>query len=120
MNLTEYQKKAMETCLPESKNELYMLMGLAEECGELQGKFSKAIRHGAIKFDGNQLVSNMSADEYVDWLDAVLKEMGDCLWMLAGLASVLEIGLDTIAQANIDKLASRKKRNVIDGAGDNR
>lgn len=120
MTLKEYQKRAMETCLPESKNELYMLMELAEECGELHGKFAKAIRHGSIRFDGNEFVSNMSATDYVDWLDSVIREIGDVLWGLAGLASVLEVSLDEIAEENLKKLASRKKRAVIDGAGDNR
>ena len=120
MEIREYQKKAMETCLPESKNELYMLMEIAEECGELHGKFAKAIRHGAIRFDGNELVSNMSATDYVDWLDSVIKEAGDILWGLAGLAHVIEIPLEEIAKENLKKLASRKQRQVIDGSGDNR
>lgn len=120
MTLDEYQQKAMETCLPESENELYMLMEIAEECGELQGKFSKAIRHGAIKFVDNKLASNMSEEEYVDWLVSVLKEIGDIMWGIAGLATVLSVPLGSIAQSNLNKLASRKKRNVIDGAGDNR
>ena len=120
MTLNEYQKLAMRTCLPKSRNTLYMLSEIAEEVGELHGKFAKAIRHGALVFNNNDYESKMSADEYVEWLDSVIAEAGDILWGLAGLASVLEVNLEEIGQENLNKLASRQKRNKIDGAGDNR
>ena len=119
--MNDYQKAAMSTCLPESENVLYMLLGLQEEVGELAGKFSKAIRHGAIKFNGNQLeVSGMNEVEHGEWKEMVMKELGDCLWMLSGVASVLDQPLESIAQLNLQKLASRKERKLIDGSGDNR
>ena len=55
MELNEYQRLAMTTCMDSSENPLYMLFMLGEEIGELQGKFSKAIRKGKIRFDGNSL-----------------------------------------------------------------
>ena len=120
MELNEYQNRAMETCLPNAQNPLYMLMELAEECGELQGKFSKAIRHGDIRFDGNLLASHMSSDDFADWYVSVVKEIGDILWGVAGIARVMDLSLESVANENLKKLASRKQRSVIDGAGDNR
>jgi NTP pyrophosphatase (non-canonical NTP hydrolase) len=48
------------------------------------------------------------------------KEAGDILWQLSGLCSVMGWRLEEIAQQNLDKLADRKSRQVIDGSGDNR
>lgn len=47
-------------------------------------------------------------------------EAGDILWQLAGLCSVMGWDLEQIALMNLEKLASRQKRGVIDGNGDNR
>lgn len=47
-------------------------------------------------------------------------EAGDVLWQLAGLCSVMGWDLEQIALMNLEKLASRQKRGVIDGNGDNR
>ena len=76
LSLNEYQRRAMETCLPTANNFSYMMLNLVAEAG-------------------------------------------DILWQLSGLCSVMGWPLEDIAQANLDKLASRK-RNVIDGNGDNR
>ncbi len=48
------------------------------------------------------------------------KELGDVLWYVAQLASELELDLDTIAQANLNKLLSRQQRGVLSGSGDDR
>ena len=37
MELNEYQKKAMTTCMESSNNPLYMLFMLGEEVGNTQG-----------------------------------------------------------------------------------
>jgi hypothetical protein len=42
------------------------------------------------------------------------------LWYISALASDLDISLDDVAQANVDKLQSRKDRGKIGGSGDNR
>jgi len=42
------------------------------------------------------------------------------LWYVAQLATELGLELDQVAQANLDKLASRSARNVISGSGDSR
>ena len=48
------------------------------------------------------------------------KELGDILWQTAGFAYVMGWTLEEGAKGNLDKLASRKQRGVIDGEGDNR
>jgi NTP pyrophosphatase (non-canonical NTP hydrolase) len=54
-------------------------------------------------------------------LDAELKkEAGDILWQLSGLCQVMGWELEDVATGNLDKLASRQRRGVIDGNGDNR
>lgn len=121
MTLNEYQKKAMTTCLNSSRNPLYMLFMLGEEVGELQGKFSKAIRKGWITFVDNKFVVNkdkVNDEEIMKWLELVEKEMGDVLWGLAGLCEVLNWSLEEIAHINLNKLAARKAIGTIDGNGD--
>jgi NTP pyrophosphatase (non-canonical NTP hydrolase) len=51
---------------------------------------------------------------------ALMLELGDVLWYVAQLASELGFELDQIAEANLQKLASRAARNVIAGSGDHR
>lgn len=121
MELNTYQEKAMSTCMKTSANPLYMLFMLGEEVGELQGKFSKAIRKGWISFYENEMrvnILSVDRDEIKDWLDLVKKEIGDCLWGIAGVADVMNWTLEEVGQANLDKLAARKVAGTIDGNGD--
>ena len=121
MTLNEYQEKAMTTCMESSHNPLYMLFMLGEEIGELQGKFSKAIRKGWITFVDNKFVVNkykVSDEEIMKWLELVEKETGDVLWGLAGLCDVCNWSLGEIAEINLEKLAARKAIGTIDGNGD--
>ena len=119
LTLNEYQQKAMTTCMDSSNNPLYMLFMLGEEVGELQGKFSKAIRKGNIKFDNNKLECVNRKVEFIDeFEDLVKKELGDILWGVAGLCHVKGWTLEDVAQTNLDKLAARKAIGTIDGSGD--
>ena len=130
MELNEYQDKAMSTCMKSCNNHSYMLLNLVAEVGEFSGKLAKAIRKGQVSIGGlspdnkNRLTIPSFPPE-VDFdilaFDAELKkEAGDILWQLAGLCRVLGWSLDDIANGNLDKLASRQQRGVIDGDGDNR
>jgi hypothetical protein len=105
-----------------SANPLYMLFMLGEEIGELQGKFSKAIRKGMIYFEKNELVFTDKATDkdIAEWEDLVAKECGDILWGVAGICHVMGWKLENIGQVNLDKLATRKEAGTIDGNGDNR
>lgn len=120
LTLNEYQERAMTTCMPTSANPLYMLFMLGEEIGELQGKFSKAIRKGKIRFENNELVftTNTTQNEIEEWDDLVAKECGDILWGIAGICKVMGWQLGNIGHINLDKLAARKAIGTIDGNGD--
>ena len=120
LTLNEYQKKAMTTCMESSDNMLYMMMGLCEEVGELQGKFSKGIRKKNIEATSlnNFRCFDMEYNEYEEWLELVQKEVGDVLWMVAGFCNVMGWSLEEVAKLNLDKLAARKAVGTIDGNGD--
>jgi NTP pyrophosphatase (non-canonical NTP hydrolase) len=51
---------------------------------------------------------------------AMSKELGDVLWYVAQIASELDLDLELIAQANLEKLLSRQRRGVLSGSGDER
>ena len=109
MDLNHYQTTALETAIypNQGQNFTYPVLGLLGEAGEVADKLKKVIRDD----DGVLTVSVR---------DAVAKELGDVLWYLAVLSYELDYDLNTIAQNNLDKLASRKARGVISGSGDNR
>lgn len=123
MTLNEYQQQAMTTCLPEANNFTYMMLNLTGEVGEFAGKVAKAIRKGQVKMlrtgDFNYHIS-MDRSDIESHKEELAKEAGDILWQLSGLCTVMGWQLEDIAQQNLDKLADRKSRQVIDGSGDNR
>jgi NTP pyrophosphatase (non-canonical NTP hydrolase) len=102
---------------------MYMLFGLAEEVGELHGKFAKNIRNGMID-DSDNFDFGWGTDRDVKdietSLELVKSEAGDVLWMLAGFCAKMGWSLEDIARKNIDKLKDRQERGVIVGEGDNR
>lgn len=119
MTLNEYQEKAMTTCMESSRNPLYMLLMLGEEVGELQGKFSKAIRKGNIQFNKNQMENTLNYfQDRAEWIALVIKEIGDVLWGCAGICEVMGWSLEEVAQMNLTKLSARKEAGTIDGNGD--
>jgi len=52
--------------------------------------------------------------------ESIGDEVGDCLWYIANICTDLGLGMENIAQRNLDKLNSRLARGVIQGSGDNR
>lgn len=123
MTLNEYQQQAMTTCLPEANNFTYMMLNLTGEVGEFAGKVAKAIRKGQYKMKPNGdlcAAISLSLKDHINLHDELAKEAGDILWQLSGLCTVMGWSLEDIAQQNLDKLADRKSRQVIDGSGDNR
>lgn len=117
MELNEYQKQAMTTCTESSRNFSYMMMNLVGEVGEFAGKVAKHIRKEEFAINQND-IDHWYIDH--DELDALKKELGDILWQLSGLCTVLDFSLEDIAKENLEKLRSRKVRGVIVGNGDNR
>lgn len=122
MTLNEYQQAAMSTCTMSSHNMVYMLMGLCEEVGELQGKFSKAVRKKQLYANSyNQFIPTKEWFGHLNELrEDIKKEAGDVAWMLAGFCKVMGWTLEEVCQLNLDKLESRQQRGVIVGEGDNR
>lgn len=109
MDFKEYQTEARKTALYE--DEVYPLLGLAEEVGEFVGIAAKAHR-------GDDLEARYGSYEGIR--KAYVKEAGDVLWMLTNCLAELEIDLEEVAQANIEKLRDRQARGVLKGAGDDR
>lgn len=121
MELNDYQKQAMSTCMPSCKNYSYMFDNLVGEVGEFGGKVGKLHRSGLIKYsEDGDIVPQMFVTEWTHHCGELMKEAGDILWQLAGVCEVMGWKLEDVAQQNLQKLASRKKRGVIDGNGDNR
>lgn len=120
MEINEYQKKAMSTCLPSCDNISYMSLGLVSEVGELAGKIAKAIRKEELKIDYNELVKRdkISEEEMMSLMAGIVGEIGDCAWFLAGICHTLGLSLEEVATANLAKLAERKKLGTIIGNGD--
>ena len=131
MELNEYQRRAMTTCMPSSENFSYMLLNLVGEVGEFASKVAKGIRknHCSIGLEPNiadayDIANETTANElwqffgFEERLEELKKEAGDILWQLSGLCSVMGWGLEDIAQMNLDKLAARKEAGTIDGDGD--
>lgn len=121
MTLNEYQVKAMATCMPSCDNFSYMMLNLVGEVGELASKIAKAIRRGYVQIvDGRMIYNAVEYAEDETFRSDVEFELGDILWQWIGLCNVLGLDPDAVAQMNLDKLASRKNRGVIDGNGDHR
>lgn len=93
MNVNEYQELAMTTLNPElSKRDVLInsVMGLCGESGEAIDIVKKWMAQGH-ELDKAHLA----------------KELGDIAWYLAEAATALDMPLEDILQANIDKLRKR-------------
>lgn len=93
MNVNEYQELAMTTLNPElTKKDVLInsVMGLCGEAGEAVDIVKKWL------FQGHELDKEHLA-----------KELGDIAWYLAEAATALDMPLEDIFQANIDKLKKR-------------
>jgi NTP pyrophosphatase (non-canonical NTP hydrolase) len=86
---------------------LYCTLGMIGEAGEIAEKMKKIIRDKDC---------NISEEDK----QLLIKEDGDVVWYTGALAQEFDSTLEQVAQANIDKLQSRKQRGVISGSGDNR
>ena len=102
MLMEDYQELAFKTALETAKNPAYMVANLTSEAGEVAGKYAKWIRDGVLDEVGMQ------------------KEVGDVLWQIAGLSTVMGWSLADIASQNLRKLAERQAKNTLGGSGDSR
>ena len=109
MEINDYQRLAMTTLNPalDKKDVLInSVMGLCGESGEAIDIVKKWLAQGH-ELDRARLA----------------KELGDVAWYLAEAATALDIPLEEILRANLDKLKARypegfSARNSIERAGD--
>ncbi len=87
---------------PKDKEEEYLLIGLANEVGEVLGKYKKQVRGDGSKYK------------------EIRAELGDVMWYLARIFDMYDMSLIEILHENFLKLTDRKNRGVIKGDGDNR
>lgn len=91
LTLNEYQKLAMRTCNIKNAGDklFHAVFGLTSEAGEVAGIFQKV-------YQGHELNA-----------EALNKELGDALWMLAEACEAVGTTLNEVAILNIEKLRKR-------------
>jgi len=80
---------------------------LCEEAGEVAGNAKRIYRD-----EGGSLTEGRRSN--------LAKELGDTLWNIGRIATLLGYTLEEIAQMNVDKLQGRADRGTLCGQGDAR
>ena len=93
MNINEYQKLAMTTLNKDISKDDILLNSVMGLCGESGEAIDIVKKH---RFHGHELDK-----------EKLIKELGDIAWYLAEAATALEIPLEDILTANIEKLKKR-------------
>lgn len=113
MQISEYSKTALTTLTGGHGVQdidatlLAQVLGLVGESGEVAEKFKKIVRDKA---------GVLSEEDKIE----LLKELGDILWYVNSVATLLDSSLEEVAKKNLDKVLSRKSRGKTHGSGDNR
>ena len=115
MNLNEYQTEAQSFAVNDDL--MHFTFGLLEEAGEAAGVLKRVFR-----FDLGYWDSDSNYDYGVSYMarDKLIMELGDILWHVALVANNLGYSLEAVADLNLQKLQSRKQRDMIKGSGDDR
>ena len=126
-SLDVYQRRTHDTAVYPGQGTfggaMYAVTALNEEAGEVAGKVAKFIRKSSgwdellTYGNGSDLYNEPYPEELVL---AVSKELGDVLYQAARVAEEFGLSLSDVATENIERLADRKKRDVIIGEGDDR
>ncbi len=106
-NLENYQKASRSTwsVIRTDHPIVYPTLGLANEAGEVAGKIKKIFRDkGGVVGDAER--------------EALKGELGDVLWYLTQICTELDLTLEEVAAANLEKLGSRQRRGTLHGDGD--
>ena len=93
MTINEYQELAMRTLNPALDKRDVLINGVMGLCGEAGEAIDIVKKHLA---QGHELDRQ-----------ALVKELGDVAWYLAETAYALDVPLEDVLQANIDKLRVR-------------
>ena len=109
MDFKTYQKQARLTAQYPNlgSNNIYPLLGLVGEAGEVAEKVKKVIRDKKGIFDEESK-------------KGIKKELGDVLWYLSNLCTEFDFKLDEVALQNLEKLKLRADKGKISGSGDDR
>ena len=91
MHGNEYQYLAMRTASAKTEKDMlyHGVFALTSQAGEVAGLLQKV-------YQGHDL-----DDEHL------IKELGDCMWMIAEICTSKGFNLDDVMQTNIDKLKVR-------------
>ena len=95
MQFAEYQKAAQETDQRpgvDSEDVAVHLLGLTGEAGSVASEYKKRLRDRAA---------------HPMWKARMREELGDVLWYLSALATKLDLTLEDIARANLEKTRNR-------------
>jgi NTP pyrophosphatase (non-canonical NTP hydrolase) len=115
MDFDTYQEESLKTAkgvadpdawltrTDRERKAMFLALALNGEAGELAEDVKKYVRE---------------TDE--SYLDDAKSELGDVLWYIAQLATLLDVSLDDVAEDNLDKLLDRQDRDVLHGDGDER
>ncbi len=93
MTINEYQKLAMTTLNPNLEKKDILINGVMGLCGESGEVIDIVKKHLA---QGHELDR-----------DELIKELGDVAWYLAETATALDVDLEDVLVANIEKLKKR-------------
>lgn len=141
----EIKPAAFDATNPHFKSKYATLGAIVESCKDALSKNGIAVMQGTNSVDGRVIVETMLAHTSGEWIksslsmkterdngngempaipedkrQAIKLELGDVLWYVSCLGKALGFELAEIADANIEKLASRQNRGVIGGSGDMR
>lgn len=92
---------------PEDRELEYLMVGIANEVGELLGKYKKNIR-------GDKYYTGETFKE------VVVSELGDVLWYFTRLCDSFDISIYEVMEKNVNKLSRRMVQGTIKGDGDAR
>lgn len=120
MNMDEYQDAALATAIYPVPV-VYPALKLAGEAGEVAEKIGKLVRDKGLMAEVSPGLFALNIDTLgEETVESLKKELGDVLWYVAALSHDLGLSLGEVAKANVEKLASRARRGVLTGSGDNR
>ena len=90
MTIKEYQRKAMRTATHKCYDAANADLGLTGEAGEVADEVKKCMYQGH------------------PWQPSkIVEELGDVLWYVALMADLMNVPLEYVMQANIEKLERR-------------
>lgn len=129
--LNFYQKIATKSAIYPGRGTFfglqYCTLKLNGEAGELAEHVGKAMRDDeilkmeSVEFSPYELEFRIVQREFTpERLEAITKEVGDCLWYLSAICNELGISFAKVAKINLEKLKSRTDRDQLQGSGDNR